>query len=49
MNVMVYLSGVLEQKMMDEWAQLPTEGRPVFRDWSRLRMMVILEKHYGIA
>jgi hypothetical protein len=46
MNIMFYLSGMLEQKMMDEWSKLPVQGRLQFRDWARFKITHVMEDHY---
>jgi len=48
MNLTLYVTGRLEQSMMDEWSKLPAEGRLVFRDWARMRIMYHLENAYGV-
>ena len=48
MNIMQYISGALEQRMMDEWAKIPEGERPGFRAWARARMEKVLQKEFGV-
>ena len=46
MNIMFYLSGKLEEKMMNEWSKVPIEDRPPFREWARSEIIKVLGDHY---
>ena len=48
MNFIVNMPKALEAKMLDDWAKVPEEGRPSFRDWCRLKTIAVMEVHYGI-
>ncbi len=48
MNFMVYTTRILEDKMMDEWAQVPFDKRPLFRTWCYHKALELLEKEYGV-
>ena len=48
MNLTLYLTGKIQECMMNEWSRLPEDGRMTFRDWARMRIMYHLENVYGV-
>jgi len=34
--------------MMSEWSKLPIEGRPMYQDWLKRRIIDDMEQKYGV-